>query len=183
MIAYAITDPSTLHFNTLNQDLKHFANKADMLVYRDKETANYIENAKHFMREAQQHSFDKVLLHRNVRLAHELKADGVHLSSKQRDDIGEAKRLGLFVMISTHNEEEIMEAQEYGADMVTYSPIFRSPNKGKPKGVEKLEEVVQKFSIPVIALGGILSTEQIDACQRVGAKGFASIRYFAKKAI
>jgi thiamine-phosphate pyrophosphorylase len=32
--------------------------------------------------------------------------------------------------------------------------------------------------IPVIALGGILTQEQIASCEEVGASGFASIRYF-----
>jgi len=63
--------------------------------------------------------------------------------------------------------------------MISFSPIFKTPNKGEPKGLESLNEVVSSVFIPVIALGGILSEEQIVLCQGSGAKGFASIRYFS----
>lgn len=62
--------------------------------------------------------------------------------------------------------------------MVTYSPIFTTPNKGTPKGCEELEKIVQSVDIPVIALGGIISEQQIDQIKSTKASGFASIRYF-----
>jgi len=178
MIAYAISNPSTLNFQTLNSDLKRFAQKADMIVYRDKESADYEANAKQFMVEAREHSFDKILLHTNYKLAHKLKADGVHLNSTQFSKITEAKALGLFVVISTHTKEEALQAQKLGADMITFSPIFATPNKGEPKGVEVLREVISSLDIAVIALGGIVEQEQIDLCEEARAFGFGSIRYF-----
>lgn len=65
-----------------------------------------------------------------------------------------------------------------GADYVTYSPIFVSPNKGKPKGVEDLQKLLEKTEIKVFALGGIVSHEQIDLVEESGVYGFASIRHF-----
>ncbi|KIM05149.1 MAG: hypothetical protein KU29_09970 [Sulfurovum sp. FS06-10] len=180
MIAYAITDESTLNFQTLVTDLQRFVNKAKMIVYRDKLTSNYHHNAKLFLEKAQQFSFDKVLLHTNIALADVLQADGVHLTSMQFHEIQRAKRLGLFVVISTHTLEEAKEAEALGADMVTFSPIFSTPNKGEPKGLEMLKNVVSELSIPVIALGGIVTDAQVELCQESGAKGFASIRYFAE---
>ncbi len=179
MIAYAITDPTTLNFNSLYSDLKRFDKKADMILYRDKVTLDYQENASLFLSEAKKHNFSKILLHSNYQLANKLKADGVHLTSSQFSDIKEAKDLGLFVIISTHSLEEALEAQKLGVDLVTFSPIFATPNKGEPKGVEELKRVVSKLSIGVIALGGVLSSKQIESCQKCGALGFASIRYFA----
>ena len=178
MIAYAITDPQTLSFQTLEDDIKRFATKADMIVYRDKLNSNYIKDAKLFMIEAKKYSFDKVLLHTDYNLAYKLKADGVHLKSTQFNDIEKAKALGLFIIISTHTLEDALEAQILGANMITLSPIFNSPNKGEPIALKALNHVVSLLSIPVIALGGIISEEQIDSCERNGAKGFASIRYF-----
>ena len=178
MIAYAITDPTTLNFNSLASDLKRFAQKADMILYRDKSTIDYQKKASLFLTESKQHNFSKILLHSDYQLAHKLKADGVHLTSSQFSDIQKAKALGLFVVISTHTLEEALEAQKLGADLVTFSPIFATPNKGEPKGVEELRKVVSKLSIGVIALGGIVSSEQIEACRDSGAFGFASIRYF-----
>jgi len=178
MIAYAISNPSTLNFQTLKSDLKRFAQKADMILYRDKESVHYEENAKQFMVEAREHAFTKILLHTDYKLAKKLKADGVHLNSTQFSEIVEAKVLGLFVVISTHSKEEAFEAQTLGADMITFSPIFSTPNKGEPKGVEVLKEVTNSLSITVLALGGIVEQEQIDLCEEAGAFGFGSIRYF-----
>ena len=181
MIAYAITDPSTLNFQTLEQDIERFAKKADMIVYRDKSTIMYAEKAKRFIDECKKYSFQKVLLHTDYELAHELNADGVHLKSIQFDEIKKAKALGLFVVISTHTKEETLNAQNLGADIITYSPIFFTLNKGEPKGVKELKQLTALLDIPVIALGGIVSEEQIDLCEQSGAKGFASIRYFTNK--
>ena len=178
MIAYAITDPSTLDFHTLDQDLAHFSQKAEMILYRDKQEKNYHYYAKQFIIHAKSFSFDKVLLHAKVDLAVQLGADGVHLMSTQFDEIPRAKAMGLFVIISTHSAKEIAKAILLDADMVTLSPIFASPNKGIPKGVGVLKELVSQYSIPIIALGGILSSQEIAQCKKSGARGFASIRYF-----
>ena len=176
MIAYAITDPATLDFNRLENDLEHFSSKASMIVYRDKTTNKYEENAKLFLRYTR--NFERTLLHGDYLLAYSLKAEGVHLRSTQFEDIRRAKDLGLFVIISTHTVDEVIKAEKLGADMVTLSPVFDSPNKGLALGVQELKKAVLSVSIPVIALGGILTQKQIDVCQDVGAAGFASIRYF-----
>jgi len=181
MIAYAITDPSTLNFQTLTSDMHHFADLADMILYRDKANPHYATDAEIFMAQARVLPFEKVLLHREVALAERLGADGVHLSADQFDEIAPAKRLGLMVIISTHHASEIANAIALGADMVTVSPIFPTPNKGQPLGVEILTELVSQYPIPIIALGGIVSNIEIQRIQASGAKGFASIRYFLKK--
>jgi len=176
MIAYAITDPKTLDFTTLQRDIDYFSKRASMIVYRDKASKIYEKNAIHFLSKAK--NFDKVLLHSDYLLAKKLGADGVHLQSTQFEDIAKAKDLNLFVVISTHTQEEVKKAEISGANMVTFSPVFSTPNKGLAVGLESLKRVVDSVTIPVIALGGILIQGQIDACMGVGAKGFASIRYF-----
>ena len=179
MIAYAITDPSTLNFNHLESDIERFSTKAEMIVYRDKSTPNYTKNAENFIYEAKKYPFSKILLHSDYSLAHRLDADGVHLTSMQFDDIEKAKALGLFVVVSTHHLEEALKAQNLGADMITFSPLFATPNKGEPKGIKELNYVASKLSIPLIALGGIISERELLLCQESQAEGFASIRWFA----
>ena len=76
-------------------------------------------------------------------------------------------------------EIEAKKAEILGADMVTYSPIFETPDKGEPVGLHMLSKLTSSVNIPVIALGGIVTDEHIEACQMSGASGFASIRYFA----
>lgn len=180
MISYAITDPKTLDLLNLTSEIKKFFNKkANMIVYRDKENTGYAHDAQKFLDEARKYDFDKVLIHADIALAKKLSADGIHLTSNQFHEIKDAKNEGLFVVISTHNMTEAKNAEMMGADMVTYSPVFETPGKGEPLGLEMLEQLTSAVNIPVIALGGILSEEQIKACSLSGADGFASIRYFA----
>lgn len=179
MISYAITDPSTLDLQHLERDLKRFAQKASMIVYRDKSDLSFT-NASAFVKTARGFDFEKVLIHGDYRLAKRVEADGVHLSSTQLDEIPEAKADGLFVVVSTHTLEELQKAQSLGADMATFSPIFVTPDKGMPVGLEVLRSMTAEVVIPVLALGGILTQEQISACEKHGASGFASIRYFGE---
>ena len=178
MLSYAITDPSILSIDTPETYLHHISSKADMVLYRDKNNPDYEVDAKRFIHAARGYHSLKILLHNDVDLAVRQKVYGVHLSSDKVQQITTAKAKGLFVIISTHTTEEIEKAYKLGADMVTFSPIFDTPNKGKPVGLDKLSEVCRTVNIPVIALGGILRQDQIDACEAAGAKGFASIRYF-----
>jgi len=180
MISYAITDPTTLNLLNIKSDIKRFSDKkANMIVYRDKENEMCTYDAQKFIDEARKYDFEKVLLHTDIALAKKLEADGVHLTSKQFSQIEEAKNEGLFVVISTHSIEEAKKAEMLGADMITYSPIFETPDKGEPVGLHMLSELTSAVDIPVIALGGIVTDEQVEACQMSGASGFASIRYFA----
>lgn len=178
MLSYAITDPATLRFDTLKEDIRRFAAKADMILYRDKQNPDYDEDAELFVKAAKSCGFRKIVLHNDIALAEAMEVDGVHLSSDQIEKTPLAKETGLFVIISTHTLEEARKAERMGADMITFSPVFATPGKGKPVGLEKLKEVSRAVNIPVIALGGILTEEQITACEEAGAEGFASIRYF-----
>jgi len=179
MISYAITDPTTLDILHLESELKRFSDKnANMIVYRDKEHKTCAYDAQKFIDTARKYNFDKVLLHEDIELAKKLGADGVHLTSKQFKQIADTKKEGLFVIVSTHSIKEAKKAEALGADMVTYSPIFETPGKGIPVGIRMLKELSELVKIPVIALGGILTDKQIEACEMSGASGFASIRYF-----
>jgi thiamine-phosphate pyrophosphorylase len=179
MIAYAITDPTTLDFNNLSIDLERFSKRADMIVYRDKTIDDYSTRAKEFIKSAKGYDFDKILIHQDIDLACLLKADGVHLTSSQFGSIVKAKFFKLFTVVSTHTLSEVKEAEKLGADMITFSPIFKTPNKKEPKGLKVLKEITSRTNIPVIALGGVLTDKQIEDCIKCGAYGFASIRYFA----
>ena len=105
-------------------------------------------------------------------------ANGVHLPSKSVPiDFIKHKFPELIVGKSCHSVEEAIEAEKAGADYITFSPIFETPGKGKPKGIEALKEVVQKVNIPVYALGGI-TEDKIPEVLKTGAYGIAGIRIF-----
>ena len=150
----------------------------DFALYRDKETKEYAFHAQNFIQMCRPIKTLKAFLHQDYKLAHELNAAGVHLTSQQFDEIEKAKALGLEVIISTHTYDEVAKAKELGADFVTYSPIFKTPNKGEPKGVEDLKALCSKTDMKIFALGGIVSQEEVRTLEGSGAYGFASIRYF-----
>lgn len=182
MKSYLITDPSyygsTPDALESSLDVVYSHTLPDVALFRDKQTLHYCDLAQTFISISRSYKIPRVLLHGDYALAYELRADGVHLTSSQFDDITDAKKLGLYVIISTHTHDEALRAQELGADAITYSPIFHSPNKGEPKGLEDLKEIVAKIRVPIFALGGITTEEQIKAVEECGAYGFASIRYF-----
>ncbi|MDD2829660.1 MAG: thiamine phosphate synthase [Sulfuricurvum sp.] len=179
---YLITDPTFygITSETIESalDVVYSHTLPDFALFRDKQTTHYRDLAQTFIAVSRSYRISRVLLHGDYILAHELRADGVHLTSTQFDDIAEAKKLRLYVVISIHTHEEAFKAQKLGADAITYSPIYVSPNKGEPKGLEDLKEIVDKIEIPIFALGGITTEEQIKAVEECGVYGFASIRYF-----
>ena len=179
---YLITDPSfyTSTPAEVVQRLLHVkANyQPDYICLRDKITSDYASLAKAVVKANLQDEKTKLYLHTDFNLAYELGCDGVHLPSNALHVIEKAKGLGLEVIVSTHRLEEVEEAQKRGADAITFSPVFATPNKGKPLGLEKLKEINDRIHIKCFALGGIINEEHVNACADVGVYGFASIRFF-----
>ena len=180
---YLITDPKyytndkKIFEQTLIKTLKN--NQIDIACFRDKESENFEELAKIFIEICKKFNIKEILLNSDYILAKKLDATGVHLNSKQFDKIKEAKEKNLFVIISCHNYLEIENAIKEKADAITFSPIFETRNKGEAKGIEKLKEATNLYKdIKIIALGGIISNEQIKKIGKTNAYGFASIRYF-----
>jgi len=170
------TDTPAVFRNILHTQLKEYL--PDYALYRDKSNPNYDIQATDFVETCKQFENIKSFIHQNIDLAYVLGASGVHLTSKQLELIPQAKSKNLEVIVSTHSEDEVLKAQRLGADMVTYSPIFKSPNKGEPKGVDNLKHLIDKCDIKVFALGGIIDDKQVKLLDKTGVYGFASIRYF-----
>ena len=179
---YLITDP-TYYTN----DLKKFEEKlknvltnkrVDITCFRDKTSSNINELAKVFIKVCKEYKIQNIFLNQNIHLAKELNYDGVQLTSIQFDEIHSAKQQGLKTIISCHTFRDMEEAVRLKPDMVTFSPIFETPNKGEPKGIELLKVAQNDYDIDIIALGGIIGEEQIKKIKDSKVKGFASIRYF-----
>ena len=177
MIRYAITDPS--FFTTTADKIKYLNSvNADYVLFRDKISSNYKEQAIDFLNLSSRLGFKKII-HTDYNLADTINADGVHLTFDDIENIPIAKKLALFVVVSTHSIKQIELAKSLGADAVTFSPIFDTPNKGIAKGITELEKAIECCDIKIIALGGIVTKEHIDSVSKTNAYGFASIRYFA----
>ena len=176
--AFLITDPKYFTEESFVKSL--FKYTPNITCFRDKSSSNIEELATIFLKVCKQNNTNKILINSNIQLAIKLGFDGVHLTSTQFEEIQIAKQNNLFVIISCHNEDDIQKAQEYKADIVTYSPIFKTPNKSEPKGCNELKRVVNRFNIPIIALGGIITKSQVNQIKETNAFGFASIRYFVE---
>src|SRR3989339_269313 len=103
----------------------------------------------------------KFILNDRADLAVLAGADGLHLGQKDLP-VREARKIFKgFIGISTHNNKEIMKALKGNVDYIGFGPVFRTnTKKGLPPvaGLRRLENVVSKVSIPVVAIGGINST-------------------------
>lgn len=111
--------------------------------------------------------------------------DGVHLKSQFFPYIATLKysrsyALGhrsILIGYSTHSIAEVTSALEYGADYCTLSPVFDTPNKGEPLGLEALEALPQALRMQTFALGGI-SSQHLERLRCLRFCGFAGISYF-----
>jgi thiamine-phosphate pyrophosphorylase len=95
-----------------------------------------------------------------VALVRELGADGVHVG--QTDAPIEAVRAVLgpdvLVGVSTHSLAQARAAEQRGASMIGFGPVFTTHSKLDPEpvvGLEGLRAVCAMVRIPVIAIGGI----------------------------
>ncbi len=182
MKSYLITDPkyytnNPIKFKEILENIL-IEHNPDMVCFRDKQSSNFEQLAKIFVDTCEIYNIEKILINERYELAQSLGFDGVHLTSGQFDKIQTLKELGLFTIVSCHNSHELKVAQEYNVNMVTYSPIFNTPNKGEAKGIDELMKVSKGYNIPIVALGGVVDCEHINLIHKTNAIGFASIRYF-----
>jgi len=124
----------------------------------------------------------KILVNDRADIALAASADGVHLTSASLSakTISQNFPREFIVGVSAHTIEEAEKAKSEGADFATLSPIFATPEKGLPKGLDALREVCEKLKpFPVIALGGVDETNFKSVLEN-GASGFAAIRFLNK---
>ena len=128
-----------------------------------------------------------VLVNDRVDVACASGASGVHLGERSLPP-SEAKRLvrlrcpreDFFVGVSAHSLEGAMAAEQAGADYVIFGPVYATPSKanfGHPQGVQALQEICKRLTIPILAIGGITLANAGD-CLAAGAAGIAAIRLF-----
>jgi thiamine-phosphate diphosphorylase len=103
-----------------------------------------------------------------------LGADGVHLG---QSDVGAeaARAAGLLLGRSASTLEQALAAD---ADYLGVGPVWATPSKDDadpPIGLDGLREIATATSVPVVAIGGIDTSNAAD-CIRAGAAGVAVIR-------
>jgi len=106
-------------------------------------------------------------------------ADGVHIG---QSDIryADARRLmgaGAVIGVSVESVEQAAEAERCGADYMGVSPVFATPTKtdtSAPWGLEGLRGLRRRFSLPLVAIGGIGPDNAAEVFE-AGADGIAVV--------
>jgi thiamine-phosphate pyrophosphorylase len=102
--------------------------------------------------------------------------DGVHVGQDDLSAEGARKVIGegLWLGVSTHNPEQIKEADGTSADYIAVGPVFATGSKARPdpviglEGVRRARELTRK---PLVAIGGITR----ENCRAVIAAGADSV--------
>lgn len=89
--------------------------------------------------------------------------DGVHVGQEDLSPEGARRVIGpdLWLGVSTHNPEQLREADATTADYLAIGPVFATSSKDKPDPVVGLEGVRRARALthkPLVAIGGITRT-------------------------
>ena len=162
MLLYAVTDRAWLKEN---EDLTSVCksvieNGATFLQIREKDLdeGTFEQEAEALKKLCAQYHIPFVV-NDSVEIALDIDADGVHVGQSDikgrdiRSMIGNEKILG----ISAATVEEAIAAEKAGADYIGVGAVFGTSTKKNARNltVEKLKEISESVSIPVVAIGGI----------------------------
>jgi len=157
-----------------------FVGTADWVQIRDKELA-----ARELIAVVRRAvgTMGKVLVNSRVDVAIASGAAGVHLpaGSIAPSEWRGITPPGFLIGVSCHTRDEVVRAEQEGADYVLFGPVFAPLSKTSalaPRGLDELRRVSHAVKIPVLALGGI-TWENAEACVGAGAAGVAGITLFA----
>ncbi len=117
----------------------------------------------------------------HLRIAYEVGADGVHVSEPKPngDTFRKMASPRVIVSVPAHSDDDVSHALTNEISWVLVSPIFSSPEKGAPRGLDAIRNaakiMVDRASLRIIALGGV-DASNAGSCMEAGADGVAVIR-------
>lgn len=117
-------------------------------------------------------------------LAAELGADGVHLGQEDLLALGDAGRAalagsGLALGISSHSLWELCRARSLAPRYIACGPVWPTLTKAMPwraQGLANLRWWQHMAGAPVVAIGGVLSVEQVRLAAACGVDGVCLVR-------
>jgi thiamine-phosphate diphosphorylase len=122
-----------------------------------------------------------LIVNDRIDVALAVEADGAHVGQDDDMPIELARKLlgpDRILGVSAGNLEEAITAVAGGADYLGVGPIYATNTKadaGQPIGLALLSELARRYSIPLVAIGGI-QAENAAAVVQAGATGIAVIR-------
>jgi thiamine-phosphate pyrophosphorylase len=159
---YAILDTSCFrdHQTLFSTAEELFAGGITLLQYRNK-TGNarqILEQSRELKRRFG--GFVTLIMDDRADLCLAAGFDGVHVGQEDLSPAGARKVIGerLWLGVSTHNPEQVAEADKTSADYIAIGPVFSTASKANPdpviglEGVQKARALTQK---PLVAIGGI----------------------------
>ena len=181
MLLYAVTDRSWLK---ANEDLTSVCktvleNGATFLQIREKDLdEETFEQEAEALKQLCAKYHIPFVVNDSVEIALDIDADGVHVGQSDikgrdiRSMIGNEKILG----ISAGTVEEAVAAEKAGADYIGVGAVFDTSTKKNARNLsmEKLKEISESVSIPVVAIGGI-SASNIMELTNSGVDGVAVV--------
>ena len=181
MLLYAVTDRAWLKDN---EDLTSVCktvleNGATFLQIREKDLdEETFEQEAEALKQLCAKYHIPFVVNDSVEIALDIDADGVHVGQSDikgrdiRSMIGNEKILG----ISAGTVEEAVAAEKAGADYIGVGAVFDTSTKKNARNLsmEKLKEISESVSIPVVAIGGI-SASNIMELTNSGVDGVAVV--------
>jgi thiamine-phosphate pyrophosphorylase len=124
-----------------------------------------------------------LVINDRVDIALACEAEGVHLGQDDMPLAHARKLLGdrRIIGISVSTPDEAMAAEDAGADYVGVGPVFATLSKndiGPVLGLDGLRKIREKVKIPIMAIGGISTTNAVDVIS-AGVDGVAVISAIA----
>jgi thiamine-phosphate pyrophosphorylase len=125
-------------------------------------------------------SNSKLIINDDPLLAMDVQADGVHLGQDDmpydlvRQLVGEKMIIGL----STHNIEQVKQANILKSDYIGMGPVYKTPTKviaDPALGVSYLKEMMSHNKLPFVAIGGI-DLSNVKDVLLTGAKNICAVR-------
>lgn len=120
-----------------------------------------------------------LIINDRVDVALAVDAQGVHLGQSDMDVTTARQILGpdKIIGLSIENEQQLKDAKALPVDYLGISAIFATPTKTDTKtewGIDGLARVMQQATTPIVAIGGI-NTTNIPLVAQTGVDGIALV--------
>lgn len=180
LLLYAVTDRSWSEASSLEEQVqKAIDGGITFLQLREKniEISEFLKLGKQLRKLTNKYQIPYVI-NDDIDVAVQVQADGIHIGQddcdidKCRELLGESKIIG----VSVQTVEQAILAQEQGADYLGVGAIFTTNTKldASKVSLDLLKEICMSVSIPVVAIGGITTTN-IEKLAGTGINGIAVV--------